>query len=105
MLAISTLVATPAVINDGYRDWLKDHSVMLVVWFLLFIGCLVGLFCTHKQVPINYIFAFGIAFSMGMYVSHFVALFDPAVVITALLLTAGMTLVITCHALFTKRPN
>lgn len=42
---------------------------------------------------------------MGMYISHFVALFDPAVVITALLLTAGMTLAITCHALMTKRPN
>ena len=105
MLTISTLIATPAVTSDGYKDWLKDHNLLLILWFFLFLGCLVGLFCTHKHVPVNYIFAFGIAFSMGMYVSHFVAMFDPAVVITALLLTAGMTLVITCHALLTKKPN
>ena len=47
----------------------------------------------------------GAAASMGMILSHVIAVTSPTIVFIAILLTVGMTLVITLSAMATKEPS
>ena len=105
MLAIVGVMALPAMYNHGYRSWLTNNPLMIILWFFLFIGAMIGLYCQHRHVPYNYFWCSAVAASLGMVVSHVIAVTDPFIVFLAVCLTVGMTLVITLSAMATKEPT
>ena len=105
MLAIVGVMAVPATYSTGYRMWLSDNPLMMILWFVLFIGAMIGLFCQHRHVPYNYFWCTAVAASLGMVVSHVIAVTDPFLVFLAVCLTVAMTLAITLSAMATKEPS
>ena len=105
MLGIVGVMAVPAMYGQGYREWLANNPLMMILWFFLFIGAMIGLYCQHRHVPYNYAWCSATAASLGMIVSHVIAVTDPTIVFIAVCLTVAMTLAITLSAMAAKEPS
>ena len=104
-LTVTTLFIFWAMSSDGFRSWMADNSWFLIVCCVMTILIIIPLICCKKfarKVPTNYFLLFGFTVCESFLIANFTAQYEPVYVLSAMLLTAGVTFGITLYALTTK---
>lgn len=104
-LLITTIFVVVSAVTESYQDFVISHIWLFILSIVLSIIVLLILFFVkelHRRVPYNYILLFTFTILEAFTISCITAFYDPETIALAAGCTAGLTLVLTLYAIFTK---
>lgn len=104
-LFVTVFMSVIVYLSEDYQDWIQENIWLYIICAVGAITILLVLFCCQKvarRVPYNYLLLFLFTIFEAFTLSVFVSYFDPLDSLIALLLTFGITFVLTLYAFTTK---
>ena len=104
-LLITTIFVLISVCSESYRDFMEENLWFYIVCILLSVIILLVLFFVkelHRKVPYNYILLFLFTIFESFSISYITSYYSPETIALATGCTAGLTLILTLYAYFTK---
>lgn len=102
---ITALITAAIYFSDAAQDYLRKNFWILIVSFAINIVCLYALACyprVARKVPLNYILLLIFTLTMSLNVAFQTSFYSPKIVLSAVVLTALMTVGLTAYACYTK---
>jgi len=104
-LGITTIFVLAAVLSESFRDFMYRNMWLYLLSIAVVIAISFSLFCFYKsfqKVPNNYILLFIFTLAESYTVALITSFYTPMSVLSAALITLGMSLGLSLYACFTK---